>query len=315
MHRQTHARSPEVSDGTPTGVICVLGMHRSGTSAATGVLKILGVSLGPSAELLPAAPDNPKGYSEHGPIVALNHDLLARLGGRAFAPPELPSGWESLPELGDLHERGGQIVRASFTGEQLVAWKDPRTCLTLPFWQRLMPPMRYVICVRHPADVARSLHRRNRVAYERSCYLWLLYTRRALSGTMGQSRCLVVYDRMIDNPTQECAMLASFIGTPARAEQPAVKLAVEMFLDANLRHHRSTDPDAPSDPPAARSTPAFRLAAQAYEMLARTQAFSESNVDSILASALNAVRPSAIPRPSLGTAAAAATTSLSDQTS
>jgi hypothetical protein len=41
----------------------------------------------------------------------------------------------------------------------LWGWKDPATCLTLAFWQTLLPHMRYVICIRNPLDVAISMER------------------------------------------------------------------------------------------------------------------------------------------------------------
>ena len=34
-------------------------------------------------------------------------------------------------------------------------WKDPRTCLTLPFWQDVIGSIRYVICIRNPARCSR----------------------------------------------------------------------------------------------------------------------------------------------------------------
>jgi hypothetical protein len=40
--------------------LIILSMHRSGTSALTGVLNLMGVSLG--KELLQPQPDNPKGF-------------------------------------------------------------------------------------------------------------------------------------------------------------------------------------------------------------------------------------------------------------
>ncbi len=43
--------------------IVVLGMHRSGTSAMTGLLSKLGAS--PGSDLLPANPSNPKGFFEN----------------------------------------------------------------------------------------------------------------------------------------------------------------------------------------------------------------------------------------------------------
>ncbi|MBV5267025.1 MAG: hypothetical protein JZU67_00575, partial [Burkholderiaceae bacterium] len=47
----------------PSNLIFVLGMHRSGTSAITRGLQVLGVSLGENL-LPPVLLDNPKGYFE-----------------------------------------------------------------------------------------------------------------------------------------------------------------------------------------------------------------------------------------------------------
>ncbi|HEX4083658.1 MAG TPA: hypothetical protein VHY22_02010, partial [Chthoniobacteraceae bacterium] len=54
--------------------IVVLGMHRSGTSAFTGLLSLLGVDLGPS--LLAASSANEAGYWEHGGVVTVHERLL-----------------------------------------------------------------------------------------------------------------------------------------------------------------------------------------------------------------------------------------------
>jgi hypothetical protein len=75
-------------------IVCVLGMHRSGTSVVTRVLNLLGVFLGPEDRLIRPATDNPRGFWEHGPIMRLNQRILARLGGHGFKPPACVPGWE-----------------------------------------------------------------------------------------------------------------------------------------------------------------------------------------------------------------------------
>ena len=50
--------------------ILILGMHRSGTSALTGVLSLLDVYLG--SELMPASEDNKKGYFENKNLYRIN---------------------------------------------------------------------------------------------------------------------------------------------------------------------------------------------------------------------------------------------------
>ena len=74
-------------------VICVTGMHRSGTSLVTRILNLLGVYLGEPEELLPAAADNRAGFWERTDIVTLNDDVLAAAGGAAIEPPVLATGW------------------------------------------------------------------------------------------------------------------------------------------------------------------------------------------------------------------------------
>ena len=60
-------------------LIVVLGMHRSGTSAITRALKVLGVELGD--RLMPAAEDdNDTGYWEDVDFNALNIEMLCAVG-------------------------------------------------------------------------------------------------------------------------------------------------------------------------------------------------------------------------------------------
>ncbi len=54
--------------------IIVLGMHRSGTSAISGGIANMGVEFGD--HLMPAAPDNPRGFWENEGVVEINDKLL-----------------------------------------------------------------------------------------------------------------------------------------------------------------------------------------------------------------------------------------------
>ena len=60
-------------------LIVVLGMHRSGTSAITRGLKVLGVELGDNF-LPPGANDNVKGYWEDLDLYTLNVEMLRFIG-------------------------------------------------------------------------------------------------------------------------------------------------------------------------------------------------------------------------------------------
>ena len=155
-HRPDRGRFGDPARGQ---IVCVLGMHRSGTSVAARLMNLLGVYLGAEERLLDSQPDNPKGFWEYQPIFELNEEILGRLGGTWHEPPPMPPGWETAAELADLRQRARDLVARTFASGDW-GWKDPRTCLTLPFWKAILPPVHYVICMRSPAEVAASLEER-----------------------------------------------------------------------------------------------------------------------------------------------------------
>ncbi|MEO5903550.1 MAG: hypothetical protein ABIQ55_06010, partial [Gemmatimonadaceae bacterium] len=53
-------------------IVCIAGMHRSGTSMTARLISLLGAYLGPDDALIPPAEDKPKGYWEYEPFVQLN---------------------------------------------------------------------------------------------------------------------------------------------------------------------------------------------------------------------------------------------------
>lgn len=225
-----------MSDSGAT-VICILGMHRSGTSLVSRILNLLGVYLGPSQSISITGEDNPKGYWEHHPIALLNDEILARFGGAWDRPPEFPPGWQCDAELEELRERARRLVRDDFSSQVMWGWKDPRTCLTLPFWQELVHGLRYVICVRNPSAVIASLARRNAMAADSAERLWLSYVHSALTHTTRRARMFVSYEDVIRDWRPELARLAAFSGYPTRAADPDVCREVEHFLEAEMCHH------------------------------------------------------------------------------
>ncbi len=222
-------------------VICVLGMHRSGTSLLTRILNLIGVYLGPDEALTtgPAA-FNPKGHWEHKEITFICKALLKRHGGTWDEPPLLPRGWETAAAIDDLRRHAQRLIEDQFAAAQLWGWKDPRTCLTLPFWQQLLPNMRYLICLRNPVDVARSLAHRDSFSAAKSSYLWLTYVSAALNHTEGKPRLVIFYEDLMDDCLRELQRLAEFLGEPERAKQVDVQEAVQRFTDKGLQHYRTS---------------------------------------------------------------------------
>jgi hypothetical protein len=229
-------------------VVCVLGMHRSGTSLVTRMLNLLGVDLGPEEKLLHPGPDNPLGFWEHEEFVALNKKILSDLGGNWHDPPAFERGWEASPQLSDTRGAALELVAREFGSSELWGWKDPRTSLTLPFWQQLIPGMRYVVCVRNPLDVARSLGRRDDFSAEKSGNLWASYVEASLRHTAGQDRLILFYEDVMTDWPEELARLSRLMGEPDAAAFDHVRTAVWGEVHEELRHHRASTRDVVMDP-------------------------------------------------------------------
>jgi hypothetical protein len=230
----------QISAGPAEGkrLIVVLGMHRSGTSAITRGLVALGVNLG--ANLMdPSDDENPSGFWEDLDIYRLNVEMLASLG----------SDWHHVaPLTADIRDtlcaRGFQlravdVLRQKFRDVPTFGFKDPRMSLLLPFWKdvfsRCDARVSYVLAVRNPISVAKSLARRNQFDSEKSAILWLSHCVAMLEGTAdADSRVVVDYDVLMDSPEAEMRRIAASIALSG--DSTAIAEYCGQFLDPNLRH-------------------------------------------------------------------------------
>lgn len=227
-------------------VVAVLGMHRSGTSAITRGLPVLGVELG--GDLMEPSPENPKGYWENWIFVRINERLLSQLGMSWHSLRLVEEGFHLSDSLTVRRTEALEQIRAEFGDSELWGFKDPRTPRLLPFWQEVFAEFgaedRYVLALRHPLSVARSLERRDGFSLEKGIQLWLLHTLPAVIHTTGRSRVVVDYDRLLAQPVPELNRLSGRLGLPVAASSELEAFERE-FLDPNLRHtfHDPADQD------------------------------------------------------------------------
>ena len=196
--------------------LLVVGMHRSGTSAVTGALGHLGLAV-PVAEdrygYYGPTEDNP----DHWESRAIgNHDdaLLERLGGTWDRPPDREPGWESDPVLA-IDELGDPAAAASvaFPNTGPIVWKDPRSCLLLPYWLAHLPkPVAAVFIWRSPLSVARSVQARDGMHLADGVALWERYNRSALAGLVGVDTFVTRYESIVENPLGRLGALARWLG-------------------------------------------------------------------------------------------------------
>lgn len=173
MKRVAPALKSEVAyqRATPRFVL-VMGMHRSGTSCATRVVNLMGASLGPvDGQLVPGSDEV---HWESSEVVWINDVILRRAGGSWDAPPA------TLRTIPRDYARCRQVLW-QFAGAETAVLKDPRIAVTYPVWRRVLPEHRFVVCVRHPMGVGRSLAKRDGMTLDQGLELWALYNNRLLT--------------------------------------------------------------------------------------------------------------------------------------
>ncbi len=146
-----------------------------------------------------------------------------------------------------------ELVADDLAAADVWAWKDPRTCLTLPFWDAVEPSLLPVICVREPDATARSFSTMGWAAvdtlerpYETGLDLWLAYTTAAFEGTQGRERAVVFYEDLLDDPDGRTERLAVFAGLSERLTQETRDEIRAFLRPPRVRHGTSTD--SPSHP-------------------------------------------------------------------
>ncbi len=192
-------------------ILLIAGMHRSGTSALCAALERCGASFG--ADLLdPMAGVNEDGFWEDAAVVQLNQQLLERLGGTWFClPPGIDHVDWSSHALADLQETARGILARGFSGGPLHALKDPRLCITLPFWlaacAALQLPCTVCVISRAPLEVARSLQKRDGFPLGYGLRLYARY-RRLLAGNVPPEAIYITYNDLLQDPTSVMQALA-----------------------------------------------------------------------------------------------------------
>lgn len=241
--------------------ICIGGMHRSGTSMVANLLHLCGLYLGDEADLVPADPANALGHWENVTFLTINNEILNFFGSKWYAPPRLRNGWADNPGLDEIRKRAELLLR-NFVGKGNWGWKDPRNSLTLPFWKKLLPEMKVVICLRNPFEVAASLRARPVFKYStgsalwnsiretrakfsltryryfstRACIrLWHTYNQQILEATTTENRIITHYGAYFRKPDLELSRVLNFLGL--KTPEEVISRSSEMAR-LDLRHNR-----------------------------------------------------------------------------
>jgi hypothetical protein len=212
-------------DRQASRVICILGMHRSGTSCLAGSLQEAGLHLG---DVSIVGVHNAKGNRENGHIRALHEDVLAFSGGVWDQPPERVR-WS------DSHREERDAIIRSYGDAPIWGFKDPRTVLLIDFWREAVPNLMVVSTLRHPHLVAESLRLRGGGSVDKWLDVWANYNGRLLALYEADPFPIIRFDLGEESYRRSVAVAIDRLGLhmPERME----------FFDPILRHHATPPPD------------------------------------------------------------------------
>ena len=230
--------------------ILVLGMHRSGTSAITGVLRLLGVQMPKS--LMDANQFNETGFWESQELFLMNDRLLAELGSSW-------TDWKAIDFGGLVPERREfykseikRIILSEFGDAKLFAIKDPRICRFVALYEEILFELgigvRFILPYRNPFAVIESLGTVHGISVGLANLLWLRHVIDAEAATRGKKRAFISYDELLENSRQSVARLGRNLRLkwPNKSNDAASEIA--SYLRKGLQHHEPTEGESFTNP-------------------------------------------------------------------
>jgi hypothetical protein len=226
-------------------IVLVVGMHRSGTSLCSHILSVLGVDMadtipGPGATSL--RPENPRGHWERWEIVEF-HDRILRLFNRdyfgRFHDFALPVAWWADPSVVQIRREIVAFLEKRM-GNGYFGFKDPRTVRLMPVWHQILNELklapRVVLCLRNPAQVARSLQARDGLDPAIGEYRWLVHIIDFFRYTNGFEFCTVEYEEWFENPALNIEKLQKFLDLSWQQSEADLALVLSGIIDPAARH-------------------------------------------------------------------------------
>jgi hypothetical protein len=220
---------------------CVLiaGMHRSGTSALTRVLNIVGCDL--PKTVMGENEFNKTGHWESDELVVLNDAILKSAGSNWYDWTSFNHDWYKSLKGEEFLWRAQEKFSHEYGDSALSVMKDPRICRILPFWQRTFDALnietRIVIPIRNPYEVATSLARRDGLEVSYGLLLWLRHILDAEYSTRGKKRVFTNFDSLMHDWADTIDKIGRGLDIiwPSKTAKSAE--LISQFLVKDERHH------------------------------------------------------------------------------
>lgn len=263
---------PEGRASRQGACIIVAGMHRSGTSALTRVLNLMGAAL--PKNVLGADMHNPTGHWEPTELLELHKRFLDETG----------SGWDDWrpldpallnpAKLQRYRAEITQIIQSEYDTTSLFVIKEPRISRFIWLYKDVLASMNvdicYVIMQRNPLAVMASLADRDGFTRKFSGLVWLRHQLEAEKATRGARRAIVSYENLVTDWQAETKKIAGALDLTLQAEGNE---EIGGYVSGAHQHHRATQEMLNNDPEA---NSWLKRAYEAFQVLASKDGDAEA---------------------------------------
>lgn len=218
-------------------------MHGSGKSLCSNVLNALGVEMADQLGLNgPPNADHAPAYLERTEFAGLYDGILEYLDRKhsylshdfgfpvaQWADPDLTSTRREIVAFLQTRIRDGYF-----------ALENPPTVRRPPLWQQIASELcvspKVVLCLRNPAEVARSLNVRDGLPLATGEALWLSYILDFFRDHHGAGLCLIEYESWFNDARTNIRKLSEFLELDRQQSEVDLELAVSGIIRAELCH-------------------------------------------------------------------------------
>ena len=128
-------------------------------------------------------------------------------------------------------------------GESDFGFKDPRTVRLMPLWHQIFNELKLapkiVLCLRNPAQVARSLNARDGLDIDIGEYRWLVHMADFFRYSRSFDVCTVEYEEWFRDPLANFEKLRTFLDLQWQQSEADLGLVLSGIIDPALRHDSS----------------------------------------------------------------------------
>ena len=212
-------------------IVCVLGMHKSGTTLVAETLHRSGIDMGVFDERL--GYDDGNQFERH-EAIDLNRGLLSaaaiptRRGARAGRMERNRAGYQPNADADSIVRRRklASVLASADLGpfrrlaDELSAnhhdwgFKDPRTCLTYDVWRRALPEHRVIAVYRRFDEVMShfKVSWTSPLLMARRVHSWIVHNEMLLEHLRRRTDFVLLrYDELMSGP-DEVARMAAYLG-------------------------------------------------------------------------------------------------------